>query len=83
MIFIDWKKIKTNADRLIKYDKEIESRKKTSLREYSDLGEQVLVLAERLKRKDATGKFYKSSIQNTLYFNKDEIFVILKKTKNK
>ena len=30
----------------------------------------VLILAERLKKKSALGKFYKQSVQNIPYFNK-------------
>ena len=41
----------------------------------------MLVLAAGLGKKEASGKFYKSSIQNKSYFNKDEIFFITKKEK--
>ena len=44
-------------------------------------GNCVLVLANRLKKKDAPGKFYESSKQKKLFFNKDKIFLI-KKRKN-
>ena len=43
------------------------------------IGEKVLVLAERIKRKAAPGKFYKQSVQNISYFNKDMTFTIRKK----
>ena len=42
------------------------------------IGNKVLVLAERIKKKAAPGKFYKQSVQNISYFNKDEIFIIRK-----
>ena len=41
-----------------------------------DIGEKVLVLAERIKKKSAPGKF-----QNISYFNKKEIFTIRSKQK--
>ena len=41
-----------------------------------DIGEKVLVLAERIKKKSAPGKFYKQTVQNISYFNKKEIFTI-------
>ena len=36
------------------------------------------MLAERIKKKSAPGKFYKHSVQNVSYFNKDKIFAIWK-----
>ena len=39
------------------------------------IGERVYVLAERIKKKSAQGKFYKQSVQNISYFNKEKIFV--------
>ena len=38
------------------------------------IGERVYVLAERIKKKSASGKFYKQSVQNISYFNKEKIF---------
>ena len=37
------------------------------------------VLAERIQKKSAPGKFYKQSVQNVSYFNKDTVFIIRKK----
>ena len=50
------------------------------LREPLEIGEKVLVLAERLKKKDAPGRFYKSTTQNKSYFSK-EIFIVKKRVK--
>ena len=50
--------------------------KKKQLREDLSVGKRVYVLAERIKKKSAPGKFYKQSVQNISYFNKGEIFVI-------
>ena len=41
----------------------------------------MLVIAERIKKEFAPGKFYKQSIQNILYFNKEKTFSIRKKQK--
>ena len=38
----------------------------------------MLVLIERIKKEAAPGKFYKQSVQNTSYFNKDRRFIIRK-----
>ena len=45
------------------------------------IGERVYMLAERIKKKSAPGKFYKQSVQNISYFNKERIFVIRAKQK--
>ena len=39
----------------------------------------MYVLAERIQKKSAPGKFYKQSVQNVSYFNKGTVFVIRKK----
>ena len=41
-----------------------------------ELGEELLILSERIKNKDSPGKFYKPSTDNRPYFNKDIIFSI-------
>ena len=46
-----------------------------------NVGENVLVLAERLKKKDAPGEFYKSTIENRPFFNRNRIFTIFKRFK--
>ena len=43
------------------------------------IGEKVYVLAERIKKKRAPGKFYEQSVQNINYFNKETIFTVHKK----
>ena len=60
-----------------KYD-----RKKKKLRENLNINEKVLLLAERIRKKSALGKFYKQSVQNISYFNKEKVFFIRKKQKN-
>ena len=46
-----------------------------------NINEKVLVLAEMIRKKSAPGKFYKQSVQNISYFNKENIFFIRKKQK--
>ena len=42
------------------------------------VGEKVLVLAERVRKKAAPGKFYKPSVQNISYINKNRTFIMRK-----
>lgn len=53
--------------------------KKNKLRKPLDIGGKVLVLDERLKKKDAPVHLYKSTIQNKPFFNKNQIFTTKKK----
>ena len=46
-----------------------------------NLDEQVLVLAERLKKRDAPGNLYKASTENTSFFNRSQILTIYKRAK--
>ena len=62
-----------------RHDKKKYSRKRKKLRDDLNIGEKVYVLAERIKKKSAPGKFYKQSVQNISYFNKDTVFTIRKK----
>ena len=45
-----------------------------------EIGEKVFVLSERLNKKDAPGKFYKSA-ENKFVFNRDRIFTIVNRSK--
>ena len=62
-----------------RYDKKKYQRKRKKLRSELLVGEKVYVLAERIKNKSAPGKFYKQSVQNISYFNKDKTFTVRKK----
>ena len=62
-----------------RHDKKKYLRKRKKLRDDLNIGEKVYVLAERIKKKSAPGKFYKQSVQNISYFNKDTVFTIRKK----
>lgn len=55
------------------------SRKKGNLKKIWILEKHVLLLAEKIRKKSARGKCFKSSVQNIAYFNKENVFVILNK----
>ena len=46
-------------ERLDRYDKRRYTSKRTRLREDLMISEKVLILAERIKKKDSPGRFYK------------------------
>ena len=64
-----------------KYAENLDAWKKRRLRNPLEIGEKVLVLAERLKKKDAPGKLYKSTTENRSFFNMSRIFMINKRVK--
>ena len=55
---------------------------KRKLRKPLMIGEKVLILAERIKKKDAPGKLYKPTTQNKSFLNKDKIFIFKKELNN-
>ena len=65
--------------RLDRYDRKHYMAERKKLREDLMIGEKVLVLTGRIKKKDAPGRFYKQSVQNISYFNKQKTFTIRKK----
>ena len=73
-------KIENNQMRNDKYDQKIDKGKRT-LRSRLNLDEKVLVLTERLKKKDAPGNLYKASTDNMSFFDRDIIFTIYKRAK--
>ena len=44
-----------------------------------EIDEKVLVLAERIKKKDAPGVLFKSTTENIPFFNRNEIFKVVKR----
>ena len=60
----------------IRVDKKNSHRKQ--LREPLVVGEKVLVLAKRLKKKDTPGSLFKSTTENIPFFNRKEIFTVRK-----
>ena len=65
-----------DVDRQNRYYEKIDIRKKKKLRSPLNIGESVLILASRLKKKDEPGRLYKSSTENRPYFNREKIFKI-------
>ena len=65
--------------RMDRYNRKKYLKKRKKLRENLNIGEKVYVLAERVKKKSAPGKFYKQSVQNISFFNKDTVYTIRKK----
>ena len=78
--FLRVKTVANNYYRNMKYDTKKDRRQKR-LRNPLLIDEKVLVLAERLKKKDAPSKFYKASTDNIPFFNRDKIYTIYKRVK--
>ena len=74
------KKIGNNQTRNDRYNRRIDKRKR-KLRSPINLDKKVLVLAERLRKKDAPGNLYKASNDNIPFFNRERIFTIYKRVK--
>ena len=52
-------RVKNNKDRIVRYKGKKGHRKERKLKDPLDVGEKVLVIAERSKKKDAPGNLYK------------------------
>ena len=78
--FMRLRKLENNQTRNNKSNQKLD-RRKTKLRSPLSLDEKVLVLAERLKKKDASGNLYKASTDNISFFNRNRIFTIYKRIK--
>ena len=65
--FMRLQKIETNQARNDRYNEKIDRRKR-KLRSPLNLNEKVLVLAKRLRKKDAPGNLYKASTENIPFF---------------
>ena len=71
-------KTKKLHNRLGRYDARKYSTMRKKLIKERFVGEKVLVLAKRIKKKAVPGKFYKQLVQNISYFNKDTTFITRK-----
>ena len=69
-------KVTKDANRYERYNERLDKKQKKKLREPLEIGEKVLVLAERIKKKDAPRFLFKSTTENVPFFNKKEIFNI-------
>ena len=65
----------------VRYNAKKDERNPKKLREPLNIGGKVLVLAERLKSKDAPGQLYKGTTQTKTFFNKDKVYIIKKRVK--
>ena len=78
--FVRLRKIENNQMRNNKYDQNIDKWKRT-LRSPLILDKKILVLAERLKKKEAPENLYKASTDNMPFFNRNRIFTMYKRAK--
>ena len=74
-------KVKQIAERYERADIEKDKKLRRKLREPLKIGEKVLALAERLKKKDTPGNLYKSKTKNISFFNREQVFVVRKVVK--
>ena len=73
-------KVSKNNERIKRYMIKKDGNKR-KLKDPLNIGEKVLVLSERIKKKDAPGKLYKPTTQNKSFFNKNKIFIVKKRIK--
>ena len=71
-------KVSKSAERYNRNDVRFDKKSRKKLRSPLTVGEKVLVLAERLRKKDALGNLYKSTTKNTPFFNRNELFIVRK-----
>ena len=71
-------KVSKIAERYNQNDIRFDKKSRKKLRSPLTVGEKVLVLAERLRKKDAPGNLYKSTTENTPFFNRNEVFIVRK-----
>ena len=65
--------------RMDRFDQKNYSKKRKKLREDLNIGEKMYVLAKRIRKESAPGKFHKQSVQNISYFSKETVYTIRKK----
>ena len=75
-------KVKSHSERYKRADILMDKKNRKQLRNPLLEEEKVLVLAERLKKKDAPKQLYKATTKNIPYFNRDQVFTIKKVVKN-
>ena len=79
--FYRLEKVGKEHKRNIKYFEKKDSNNRRKLKQPLNIDKKVLVLTERLKKKDSPGRLYKSTRQNRSFFNKEKIFIIKKECK--
>ena len=71
-------KVTKALNRYKKYNVNIDFRRKRKLRDPLAIDERVLVLASRLKKKDAPGVLFKSTTENKPFFSRKQVYVVKK-----
>ena len=71
-------KVTKALKRYKKYDENVDLKRKKKLREPLAIGERVLILAGRLKKKDAPGVLYKSTTENRPFFSRKQVYIVKK-----
>ena len=71
-------RVSKDAGRYERGDIQFGKKSRKKLRSPLSIGEKVLVLAERLRKKDAPGNFYKSTTENISFFNREQVFIVRK-----
>ena len=71
-------KVKQHAERYKRADVEKDKKYYRKLREPLKIIEKVLMLAECSKKKDAPGNFYQSTTTNISFFNREQVFIVIK-----
>ena len=72
------KQVTKDFERYKRHDIQFDLKRKKRLRESLRIGERVLILASRLKKKDAPGVLYKSTTENKPFFSKKHIYTVRK-----
>ena len=72
------KQITKAFERYKRHDLTVDFKRKKKLRDPLTIGERVLILASRLKKKDAPGVLYKSTTENKPFFSKKQVYVVKK-----
>ena len=75
-------KVKTHANRYKRADISKYKSYRKQVRDPLLKNKNVLVLAERLRKKDALKQLYKATTENIPYFNRDQVFIIKNSAKN-
>ena len=71
-------KVSKGAERYSRNDERLDKQSRKKLRSPLTVGEKVLILAERLRKKDTPSNLYKSTTKNTPFFNRNELFIVRK-----
>ena len=72
------KRVTKDFKRYKRHDIQFDLKRKKRLREPLAIGKRVLILASRLKKKDAPGVLYKSTTENRPFFSKKHIYTVRK-----